>query len=292
VLAREVALVPGLQARLHDIDVRAWTEKHEAVAQRREQREEDHPDRPESTTGAGGDPYADADQRQGDRAAGLVHQPPAKLRLALHQRELGGKRTDWKIGTLSIKVGAGTSRVDRLQALLVLLCGKTTRNRVLVQLLDQTLTLGVGYAYLARIGHIQNVVGVASWFMSAEDDFDLSAAGLRADGSDLRISVAVLASKLESSLPARTRVERRGSGLLGRGEKQVRRVEVNLGETSYELTIEGDRVQGSRERKVGGIAIKREQLDPGQWVSELAAQLREEAERSAEARTALERLMG
>jgi hypothetical protein len=51
-------------------------------------------------------------------------------------------------------------------------------------------------------------------------------------------------------------------------------------------------VQGSRERKVGGIAIKREQLDAGQWVSELAAQLREEAERSAEARTALERLMG
>ena len=128
--------------------------------------------------------------------------------------------------------------------------------------------------------------------MSAEDDFDLSAAGLRADGSDLRISVAVLASKLESSLPARTRVERRGGGLLGRGEKQVRRVEVNLGETSYELTVEGDRVQGSRERKVGGIAIKREQLDAGQWVSELAAQLREEAERSAEARTALERLVG
>ncbi|HEX4114622.1 MAG TPA: hypothetical protein VHY18_01975 [Solirubrobacteraceae bacterium] len=128
--------------------------------------------------------------------------------------------------------------------------------------------------------------------MSAEDDFDLSAAGLRADGSDLRISVAVLASKLESSLPASTRVERRGGGLLGRGEKQVRRVEVNLGETSYELTVEGDRVQGSRERKVGGIAIKREQLDAGRWVSELAAQLREEAERSTEARTALERLMG
>ena len=99
--------------------------------------------------------------------------------------------------------------------------------------------------------------------MSAEDDFDLSAAGLRADGSDLRISVEVLASKLEASLPARTRVERRGGGLLGRGEKHVRRVEVNLGETSYELTVEGDRVQGSRERKVGGIAIKREQLDAG-----------------------------
>lgn len=128
--------------------------------------------------------------------------------------------------------------------------------------------------------------------MQAEDDFDLTAAGLRADGSDLRVSVEVLASKLEGSLPTRTRVERRGGGLLGRGEKHVRRVEVSLGESTYELTVEGDLVQGSRERKVGGIAIKREQLDAGRWVSELAAQLREEAERSAEARAALERLMG
>jgi len=128
--------------------------------------------------------------------------------------------------------------------------------------------------------------------MSAEDDFDLTAAGLRADGTDLRISVEVLASKLEGSLPTRTRVERRGGGLLGRGEKHVRRIEVSLGETSYELIVEGDLVQGGRERKVGGIAIKREQLDAGRWVSELAAQLREEAERSTEARAALEKLVG
>jgi|SRR5580704_13643031 hypothetical protein len=128
--------------------------------------------------------------------------------------------------------------------------------------------------------------------MSTEDDFDLSAAGLRADGSDLRISVEVLASKLEGSLPASTRVERRGGGLLGRGEKRVRRVQVSLGETSYELTVDGDRVQGGRERKVGGIAIKREPLDPGEWVSALAADLRQEAERSAEARAALEKLVG
>lgn len=128
--------------------------------------------------------------------------------------------------------------------------------------------------------------------MSAEDDFDLSAAGLRSDGSDLRISVEVLASKLESSLPAQTRVERRGRGLLGRGEKRVRRLQVSLGDTSYELTVAADRVAGTRERQVGGIAIKREPMGPGQWVSALAADLRHEAERSAEARTALERLMG
>ncbi len=127
--------------------------------------------------------------------------------------------------------------------------------------------------------------------MSADDDFDLSAAGLRADGSDVRISVEVLASKLESALPAQTRVQRHGGGLLGRGEKRVRELRVNLGDTSYELTV-AQRVEGFRKREVGGIAIKRESLDPGEWVNALAADLREEAERSAEARAALERLMG
>jgi len=127
--------------------------------------------------------------------------------------------------------------------------------------------------------------------MSA-DDFDLSAAGLRADGSDLRISVEVLASKLESSLPGRTRVQRSGGGLLGRGERRVRELCVSIGNASYELSVAGERVEGFRKREVGGIAIKREQLDPGEWVSALAADLREEAERSTEARAALERLMG
>ena len=127
--------------------------------------------------------------------------------------------------------------------------------------------------------------------MPAEDEFDLSAAGLRADGSDLRISLEVLASKLESSLPAQTHVERRGGGLLGRGEKRVRALRVSLGDISYELMV-GERVEGFRKREVGGIAIKRESLDPSKWVSALAADLREEAERSAEARAALERLMG
>jgi hypothetical protein len=128
--------------------------------------------------------------------------------------------------------------------------------------------------------------------MSDEEDFDLSAAGLRADGTDLRISVEVLASKLEQALPGRTRVERHGTGLLGRGEKRVRQVQIDLGACCYQLAVADGRVEGFRERKVGGIAIKRESLQPDEWVAALTAELREEAQRSAEARTALERLVG
>jgi hypothetical protein len=69
--------------------------------------------------------------------------------------------------------------------------------------------------------------------MPTEEDFDLTAAGLRADGTDLRISLEVLASKLEEALPQHTHVERHGGGLLGRGEKRVRRLRVDLGGSCY-----------------------------------------------------------
>ncbi len=131
--------------------------------------------------------------------------------------------------------------------------------------------------------------------MGTEETFDLSAAGLRADGTDLRISIEVLASKLESSLPARTRVQRSGGGLLGRGAKHVRQIQIDLGSgsgTRYELAVEGERVEGFRERKSGGISIKREPLSPDEWVAALTAELRTEAQRSAEARSALEGLIG
>jgi hypothetical protein len=124
------------------------------------------------------------------------------------------------------------------------------------------------------------------------EDFDLSAAGLRADGGDLRISVEVLASKLEQALPACTRVQRHGGGLLGRGEKRVRELQVDLGQSCYQLTIAAERVEGFRELKSGGISIKREPLSPGEWVAALTEGLREEAQRSADARNALERLVG
>jgi hypothetical protein len=128
--------------------------------------------------------------------------------------------------------------------------------------------------------------------VGTEETFDLSAAGLRADGGDLRISVEALASKLETSLPARTRVERGGGGLLGRGPKHVRRLQVELGGCAYELSIDGDRVEGFRERVSGGISIRREPLTPDAWVAALTTDLRSEAQRSAQARAALEGLLG
>jgi hypothetical protein len=127
--------------------------------------------------------------------------------------------------------------------------------------------------------------------VSSEDTFDLLAAGLRADGAELSVSVEVLAAKLEQALPGAARVERSGGGLLGRGEKRVRVVRVELGSNLYQLSVDGRRVEGFREKQVGGIAIKREPLSPSEWIAALSADLRSQAERSAQAREALERLL-
>jgi hypothetical protein len=124
-----------------------------------------------------------------------------------------------------------------------------------------------------------------------EETFDLAAAGLRADGTDLRVSVEVLAAKLESSLPGRCRVQRSGGGLLGRGAKRVRHLTIDVGGSTYELDVSGERIEGFRGREVGGISIKRESLTPDAWVAALTAELRTEAQRSAEARTALQGLL-
>ncbi|HEY1834175.1 MAG TPA: hypothetical protein VGG08_07050 [Solirubrobacteraceae bacterium] len=122
-------------------------------------------------------------------------------------------------------------------------------------------------------------------------DFDIAAAGLRADGADLRLSVEVLASKLEQALPGRCRVQRSGGGLLGRGERRLRSLQVDIGGCGYALTVGGAGLETSRRREVGGIAIKTETLAPSDWIAALTDDLRAEAERSAEARTALEELL-
>jgi hypothetical protein len=126
--------------------------------------------------------------------------------------------------------------------------------------------------------------------VGADESFDLDAAGLRADDRDVATSMEVLAGKLEQALPTHTRVERRGRGLFGR-EKFVAGIEVRLGGSVLSLRRVNGRIEGWREREVGGISIKREPLDVEAWVSALAQELRDASGRSAEARDALARLL-
>lgn len=121
--------------------------------------------------------------------------------------------------------------------------------------------------------------------------FELLASSLRADAGDLKAFTEALATKLEGALPAQTRVERKGGGLFSK-EKRVHHITVDLGDYRYELIAEGGRVEPRRCKAVRGIVLKTEQLPLDQWIDDLSRMLTEEAQRSEQARIALQRLLG
>jgi hypothetical protein len=127
--------------------------------------------------------------------------------------------------------------------------------------------------------------------MTDEPTFDLDAAGLRADGPDLLAGVEILARKLELSLPDATSVRRRSKRMFSK-DKVVETIEVRLGATRYGLRVDDGRVAADRQQEVRGVVIRREPLELGDWVGALAEQLREQAADSAEARAALDGLVG
>jgi hypothetical protein len=126
--------------------------------------------------------------------------------------------------------------------------------------------------------------------MPAEESFDLAAAGLRADGAELAVNVEVLAAKLEDALASETHVVRRARRLLSK-DKRVERIDVTLGDWRFGLRAQDGRLECWRERHSGGIAIKREALDPAAWVAALIEELRDTAQQSARAREALAKLV-
>ena len=127
--------------------------------------------------------------------------------------------------------------------------------------------------------------------MSDEPTFDLDAAGLRADGPQLLAGVEVLAHKLELSLPSATTVRRRSKRMFSK-DKVVESIEVRLGAARFGVQVDGDRVSADRRQEVRGVVIKREPLELAERVRALEDELRELATDSAEARAALERLVG
>jgi hypothetical protein len=66
---------------------------------------------------------------------------------------------------------------------------------------------------------------------------------------------------------------------------------VRIGGCVLSLRRADGRIEGWREREVGGISIKREPLGIEAWISTLTQELREASGQSAEARQALERLL-
>ena len=120
--------------------------------------------------------------------------------------------------------------------------------------------------------------------------FDLVAASLRADTTDLNAFVEALAVKLEGALPDSVSVDRKGAGLLPR-EKRVRRISIGMDEARYDLERAGDSIQTSRCNEVRGIVIKSERLGLDEWIDALSRELMQRAQQSERSMLALQRLL-
>jgi membrane protease subunit (stomatin/prohibitin family) len=110
--------------------------------------------------------------------------------------------------------------------------------------------------------------------------FDLLAASIRADTSDLRTYLDVVAAKLTDALPGSVRVEREG-GLFTR-DHRVRRVTLRLAEVSYQLEWTG---QGLAAR------VGPNQVSLDDWAENLGEQLSRRARTDARSRTAMDSLV-
>jgi hypothetical protein len=121
--------------------------------------------------------------------------------------------------------------------------------------------------------------------------FDLAASSLRADASDSQALGEALAEKLSSALPNQTRTQRKATRFLSR-EKRLERVEVQLGDETFVLSLVGGTAETVRAKTVRGVVIKRQELPLEAWLDALSEALGAEAERSETARLSLERLLG
>jgi hypothetical protein len=123
-----------------------------------------------------------------------------------------------------------------------------------------------------------------------EPRFDLAASLLRADTSDARALAGALADKLCTALPDHTKVRHKPSRFLSR-QKRIEQVEIQLGDEAFTLTLTGAGARAVRAKTVGGVVIRRQELELDRWLEALDQALAAEAQRSETARLALERLL-
>jgi hypothetical protein len=127
--------------------------------------------------------------------------------------------------------------------------------------------------------------------MFAEEDFDLSAGVLRADERDIGLSVEVLASKLESTLPGVASVTRRKVGGFRSKRLVVEQILLALGEERFEIAREDQGYRCTRHKVVRGITLSRQEIPMTEWISAVIERVQARAQLTEDSRGALESLL-
>ena len=120
-------------------------------------------------------------------------------------------------------------------------------------------------------------------------DLELAAASLRADGTDVRILVKVLADQLADALGSNLEVKRSG----GRFKKsdEIRSIRISVEDDQFDAEVDGTILRCTIGHSSGGIRIRSEKVGVDDWLSRLLGALKAEAAHSQAVRQALESMV-
>jgi hypothetical protein len=120
-------------------------------------------------------------------------------------------------------------------------------------------------------------------------DLELAAASLRADGTDVRILVKVLADQLADALGSRLEVQRSGGRF--RKSDEIRSIRISIDDDQFEAEVDGDTLRCTIGHSSGGIRIRSEKVSVDLWIARLLGVLKAEAAHSESVRRALETIV-
>jgi hypothetical protein len=121
--------------------------------------------------------------------------------------------------------------------------------------------------------------------------FDMLAASIRADASDMGSFVTVLGRKLLDALPGQVVCENERKRF-GRGSDRIKRIEVSLDDQRFEME-EGGAVPVARiSHVVRGMKLRSDDVPVDEWIERLSRKLAEVAAKSAKTRDAIAGLLG
>jgi hypothetical protein len=120
-------------------------------------------------------------------------------------------------------------------------------------------------------------------------DLELAAASLRADGTDVRILVKVLADQLADALGSRLEVQQSGGRFRKSGE--IRSIRISIDDDQFEAEVDGDTLRCTIGHSSGGIRIRSEKVSVDLWIARLLGVLKAEAAHSESVRRALETIV-
>ena len=120
-------------------------------------------------------------------------------------------------------------------------------------------------------------------------DLELAAASLRADGSDVRILVKVLADQLADALGSRLEVQRTGGRF--RKSEQIRSIRITMDGDQFDAEVDGTSLRCTIGHSSGGIRIRSEKVTMDEWLARLLVVLKAEAAHSQAVRQALETMV-